>query len=209
MEQEYIDRHKPRKRTNRTNYEHYKYDCLNPVIDLQLVEFNDRFNEVNSRLLTNIAAFHPKNHFDAFKVESLLELAKAYPNDFNPRELKDLKRDLPLYIDNVRADARFARLDTISELGRLMVDTKKHLAFPLVYRLLKLALVLPIATASVERCFSAMKIVKTYLRNRIGDEFMNGCVISFVEQGLLNAIPNDDVIVRFQNMDDRSRRVKL
>ena len=31
----------------------------------------------------------------------------------------------------------------------------------MVYRLLKLVLVLPVATAIVERCFSAMKIVKT------------------------------------------------
>jgi hypothetical protein len=39
---------------------HYRYDCLNSIIDLQLVEFNDRFNEVNSQLLTQIAAFNPK-----------------------------------------------------------------------------------------------------------------------------------------------------
>ena len=58
-------------------------------------------------------------------------------------------------------------------------------------------LVLPIATASVERCFSVVKIVKTDLRNRIGDEFMNGYVVCFVEQEFLDAIPNDDVIVRF------------
>jgi len=43
----------------------------------------------------------------------------------------------------------------------------------MVYRLLKLVLVLPVATATVERCFSAMKIVKTYLRNRIGDSYMS------------------------------------
>ena len=54
-----------------------------------------------------------------------------------------------------------------------------------------------------------MKIVKTDLRNRIGDEFMNDCVVCFVEQEFLDAIPNDDVIVQFQNMDDRTRRVKL
>jgi hypothetical protein len=107
-EQEYIDRHKPRKKTNRTNYEHYRYDCLNPVIDLQLAEFNDRFNEVNSELLTNIAAFSPKNSFDAFKRESLMELAKAYPDDFDSRDLYDLIIELNTYIDNVRADARFA-----------------------------------------------------------------------------------------------------
>ena len=36
MDEDYIDRHKPGKKTNRTNYQHYRYDCLNPVIDLQL-----------------------------------------------------------------------------------------------------------------------------------------------------------------------------
>ena len=58
-------------------------------------------------------------------------------------------------------------------------------------------LVLPIATAPVEICFSAVKIVKTGLWNRIGDEFMNDYVVCFVEQEFLDAIPNDDVIVRF------------
>jgi hypothetical protein len=191
LEQEYIDRHKPRKKTNRTNYEHYRCDCLNPVIDLQLTEFNDRFSEINSQLLTNIAAFSPKNSFAAFKIESLMKLAKAYPDDFDPSDLDDLIIDLNLYIDNVRADARFAQVATISELGKMMVDTSKHLSFPLVYRLLKLVLVLPIATALVERIFSAVKIVKTDLRNRIGDGFM---------KEFLHAISNDDIIVRFQNM---------
>ncbi len=47
------------------------------------------------------------------------------------------------------------RLHALS-LAKLMVDRKKHLAFPLVYHLLKLVLVLPVATASVERCFLAL-----------------------------------------------------
>ena len=33
MEEEYIDRHKPRKKTNRTNYQRYRWDCLNSVVD--------------------------------------------------------------------------------------------------------------------------------------------------------------------------------
>jgi hypothetical protein len=51
--------------------------------------------------------------------------------------------------------------------------------------------------------------VKTDLRNQISNEFMNDCVICFVEQEFLDAIPNDDIIVCFQNTDDRTRRVKL
>jgi len=132
-------------------------------MDLQLAEFNDRFNDVNSQLLTQIAAFNPKNNFETFKFNSLMELAKSYPDDFNSTQLTDLGDELNLYIDNVRADERFANLNTISEHAKLMVCTNKHLGFPLVYWLLKLVLVLLVATASVERCFSAMKIVKTIL----------------------------------------------
>ena len=132
-----------------------------------------------------------------------MELAKSYSDDFDPVQLKDLALDLSNYIDNVRADERFAKLNTISELAKLMVKTNKHLAFPLVYRLIKLVLVLPVATASVERCFSAMKIVQTVRRNRIGDDFMNHCIICFVEQGFLATIPSDDVIKLFLKMKGR------
>jgi len=43
-------------------------------------------------------------------------------------------------------------------------------SYPLVYRLIELTLILPVATATVERIFSAMSIVKTDLRNKMGDE---------------------------------------
>jgi hypothetical protein len=194
MEAEYIDRHKPRKKSNRTNYQHYRWDCLNPVIDLLLIEFNDRFSETNSNLITYMAAFSPRNSYGDFKLESLVELAKLYPDDFTSEELKDLAHDLEIYIDNVQADDRFSNLNTLTELAKLMVDTKKHLAFGLVYRLLKLVLVLPVATASVERCFSVMKIVKTILRNRIGNNFMNDCIICFVEPTFLATISNNILI---------------
>ena len=54
--------------------------------------------------------------------------------------------------------------------------------------------------------FSTMKIVKTILRNRIGDGSMNDYIICFVEQGFFATIPIDDVIVRFHKMEDRNRR---
>jgi hypothetical protein len=52
-----------------------------------------------------------------------------------------------------------------------LVENKAHLPFPLVYRIIELALILPVATASIERAFSAMNIIKTDLRNRT---MMNG-----------------------------------
>jgi hypothetical protein len=110
------------------------------------------------------------------------EFAKAYLDDFSPRDLDDFIIELNIYIDNMRADARFVQVATISELGKLIVDTNKIFSFPLLYRLFKLVLVLPIATTSMEMCFSVVKIMKTELRNRISDGFMNDCVICFVDQ---------------------------
>jgi hypothetical protein len=80
-------------------------------------------------LLTQIAAFNPKNSFEAFKVESLVELAKSYPDDFDSTQMKDLHRELNFFIDNVRADERFSSLISISVLAKLMVDTTKHMTF--------------------------------------------------------------------------------
>ena len=114
--------------------------------------------------------------------DSLISLAKLYPNDFDHVELRDLNAELFLYIDDVRGDDRFANIHTIVELSQKMVTTRKHLTYSLVNRLLKLVLVLPVATTTVERIFSAMKTVKTKLRNRMGDDYMNHCLICNVEK---------------------------
>ncbi|KAK1427789.1 hypothetical protein QVD17_16484 [Tagetes erecta] len=89
------------------------------------------------------------------------------------------------------------------DLDNLPWDPYSKTSYYLVYRLLKLALVLPFATATVERCFSAMKRVKSSFRNRIGDEFLNACVICAVEVDELSDVTNEDVIERFKKMKTR------
>ena len=51
----------------------------------------------------------------------------------------------------------------INELAKVMVKTEKYNVYPLVYQLIKLTLILPVATASVERFFSAMDYIKSKL----------------------------------------------
>ena len=132
-----------------------------------------------------------------------MSLAELYPSDFDSNDLKDLNAELFLYINDVLEDDRFVNLQTIVELSQKMVQTRKHLTYRLVYRLLKLVLVLPVATATVERCFSAMKIVKTYLRNRMGDDFMSNSLICYVEKQKMLEVTNDIVVDRFKKMAER------
>ncbi|XP_042415441.1 uncharacterized protein LOC122004654 [Zingiber officinale] len=84
-----------------------------------------------------------------------------------------------------------------------LVGTEKHLVFPLVYRMIELALVLPVATASVERVFSAMKTVKTDLRNKMGDEWMNDSLVIYIEKDIFSTIENEQILQHFQRMQSR------
>ncbi|XP_004512321.1 uncharacterized protein [Cicer arietinum] len=88
----------------------------------------------------------------------------------------------------------------INDLSEKLVETGRHIVYPLVYLLLKLAMILPVATATIERAFSAMKFVNNMLHNQIGDEWMNDCLVTYIEQDMLNNIDNELIIERFQNM---------
>ena len=59
-----------------------------------------------------------------------------------------------------------------------MVEMKNDVSYPLVYSLVTLALILPVATVTVERVFLVMKIIKNQLHNRIGDQWMNDCLVN-------------------------------
>jgi len=200
MEDKYIDPKKRRHKSRITNKHYYQVDCFNDIIDWLLQELDSRFNKISSQLLVCSASFSPRDSFCDFNVDNLLSLAKLYPHDFDFGDLRDLSNQLGLYIFDVRDEDRFSNIQTVAELSQKIVETRKHDRYPLVYRLLKLVLVLPVATAIVERIFSSMKIVKMNLRNRIGDQFMSDCLICYVEKEEMIKITNESVIRRFMKM---------
>ena len=53
---------------------------------MQIVEFNDRFNEVNSELLICMGAFDLRDSFGLFDPLQLMRLAELYPEDFDSME---------------------------------------------------------------------------------------------------------------------------
>lgn len=81
-----------------------------------------------------------------------------------------------------------------------MVKASMHTSYKLVYRLIELTLTLPVATASVERIFSAMAIIKTDLRSKMGDEWLNDLMICYNEKEIFKKIDNEKIKKRFQEM---------
>ena len=84
-----------------------------------------------------------------------------------------------------------------------MIETKKNISYPLVYSLVTLALILLVATTTVERAFSTMNIIKNQLRNQIGDQWMNDCLVTYIEKDIFKTIKCEEIMQRFQNIKNR------
>ncbi|XP_027174382.1 uncharacterized protein LOC113773999 [Coffea eugenioides] len=190
-----------------TNLHHYRVELFCAVIDLQLQELNNRFNEINMELLLCMACLNPSDSFAAFDKKKLIRLAEHYPCEFSKLDILALDTELDTYINDLKSAKEFLDLRKISDLAQRLVETKRDIVYPLVYMLLKLALILPVATATVERAFSAMNIVKNWLRNRMGDTWMNDCLVTYIEKNILREIKNEKVVNRYQNM--KTRREQL
>ncbi|KAK4254520.1 hypothetical protein QN277_009894 [Acacia crassicarpa] len=180
---------------------YFKVELFNTVIETQVQELGDRFDNVNTKLLECLSCLDPRDSFVNFNKEKLIEFARFYPLEFD--ELADipfLSSSLSNFIVDVRADSDFVNLKTISDLALKMVEKRKDIVYPLVYLLIKLALVLPVATASVERVFSAMTFVKDELRNQISDDWFNSCMVTYVERDAFDKIADEDIMQYFQGM---------
>ncbi|XP_019239362.1 PREDICTED: E3 SUMO-protein ligase KIAA1586-like [Nicotiana attenuata] len=94
----------------------------------------------------------------------LVEMAKRRLQKLKEEEWDSLINKLETYIIDVRVvDERFSNLQGLVDLSETIVRTKKHLNYPFVFRLVKFALLLPVTTATVERTFSVMKLIKSEL----------------------------------------------
>ena len=140
----------------------------------------------------------PENNFSLFDIKKICTLASTfYPADFSQQEMYYLKLQLDHYKIDVIRHARFQNLSTISELCVRLIDTGKVEHYSLIYRLICLVLTLPISTATIERAFSAMKIVKTVLRNKMDEEYLRDSMLINIEREYAEGIVIDEVIDEF------------
>ncbi|KAL5740100.1 hypothetical protein ACOSQ2_029280 [Xanthoceras sorbifolium] len=131
-------------RNNITVEHFYHFNIFNAVIDFHLMELNNRFTEKTVELLTLSEALNPIDGFKSFSIDAICTLAeKFYPRDFTGDDINALKRQLGHY-----------KLDVIFQ-------SKRSQHYFLIDRLIRLVLTLPVSTATTERAFSAMKLIKT------------------------------------------------
>ena len=114
-----------------------------------------------------------------------------------------LDNQLETYIHDMQSTEEFSAFRGIGQLVEKMIEMKKNVSYPLIYLLMTLALILLVTTATVERAFSTMNIIKNRLRNQIGDQWMNDCLVTYIEKDKFKTIKCEKILQRFQNMKNR------
>ncbi|KAL4353976.1 hypothetical protein GQ457_06G017900 [Hibiscus cannabinus] len=197
-----------RRPINITLEHHYRVDLFTASVDSQLHEINSRFDEHMIDLLLLSSTLDLKDSFKSFDMDKICLLVnKHYPEDFSTQEKFRLSCELQHFHLDVQRNPKLYKLSTLSQLSKALVDTGKATAYPLVDRLIRLVLTLPVSTATCERAFSAMSTVKTTLRNRMDDDFLSDILVVYIEKAIAKRFDLDSLIDDFTSM--KVRRVQF
>nr|XP_028961608.1 uncharacterized protein LOC114826076 [Malus domestica] len=148
----------------------------------QLAELNSRFSEGAIELLILSSALEPREAFKAFNIDHICKLVeKFYPLDFT------LKR--ATYVKG-------------------LVETKRPERYYLIDRLIRLVLTFLVSTATTERDFSVMHLIKTRLCNKMESEFLADSMVVYIEKELPEKIVSKEITKDFNSIKDRRAQLE-
>ena len=162
------------------------------------IKLDRRFSEKSCNILNSIAALSPAQE-SFFSQKNITLFAAAY--SVNPN---DLQHEIPILKKLLSNESRQPK--TMTQLLVLILPFKA--AFECLFKLLLIAVTLPVTSASCERCFSKMKIIKTFLRNSMNHDRLSSIALLSIERARAESINLEDFVDEFDSRHN-NRRIKL
>ena len=157
-------------------------------MDCIIAELESRFSDQASSVMLGIQALTPK-HPSFLDFEKVKGFATLYNGN-----IEDIGHEL-YQLQHLLQRSAQTNLSSLLELACFLESYK--LAFQEVYRLLNIALVLPVTSVACERSFSSLKLIKTYLRSTMCDNRLSTLAILSVESARSQAINLNSFVDEF------------
>ncbi|XP_071718677.1 uncharacterized protein [Rutidosis leptorrhynchoides] len=195
-------RYRPRRQDNQITFEHYyRVDLFICTVDKQLQELDNRFIEQTMELLTLGSSILPTKDMELFDIDNICFLVeKYYPTYFKEQELHTLRYQLELFRIEFLENPQFKDVSTIAQLCTSLAKTHNCEPYYLIDRLIRLILTLSVSTATTERGFSAMKIIKNRLRNKMSDDFLASSLVVYIEKDIAERFDSESIISDFRDL---------
>lgn len=136
--------------------------------------------------------------------KSAADLALKYKDDLNANELcleiESYKHQIKSLLPDLKNADYIALLNCHEEYGLVT-------SYPNIGIALRLALTLPVTSASCERSLSKLKLIKNYLRSQIGQERLSNLAILSIEYDIAKSIDVDHTIDKLAS--EKARKVNF
>ena len=211
----------------------YRTKVAIPYIDKLLDNIKQRFSDDALKIVVAMSIFNPAllptaedPQLSSYGNEELKVLANFYgkeasvehngtrftsPPLLNSEDLqtewKIFRRAMTLERDGLMQSKELETIPSLQELLREMHSSSTYSGiFPEMMKLLNIMLTIPVGTATVERSFSQMKMIKTRLRNRLSDANLQHLMRVAIEGPDLKEVDFNQILDIFKL---KSRRVLL
>ena len=167
-----------------------------------------RYGKENRAVLRGFGYLHPSRISQQDASKHAKVAADWYEADIEnyslERELLLIRKSLILseIIEKAEADKR---RPSLHDLHRALLTEPE--CFPSIGKMCKLAITLPLTSASVERSFSKLKITKNRLRSTMKQDRLYSLMLMSVESDITKSLDIEDLVKRFS--DNAPRRWDL
>jgi len=174
------------RRPDSSSKQGFKVIIYYPVMDCLLAELERRFASDTCDVLKAMQALNPssENFGDVSCVE---KFAAAYAAD-----VSDLSHELPQAKRLLERMPSEDRPQTLLSFVSYIQRYKE--AFPELYTLGVISICLPVSTATCERSFSALRHIKTWVRNSISNPKLNSVALLGIERDRTLSLDTEKVI---------------
>ena len=176
--------------------EHFKITLFYPVLDAFILELNKRFSFENIQIMKAIQACNPKSD-EFLNSDKLQGIAHKYNIDKEAMEEETTLAKVAL---------KDKTMENIGDVLRELAPLK--LAFPALIKIVQIAMTIGVTTAKCERCFSALKLIKTYRRSTMNESRLNDIAILSIEKDLAKELDLNMVVNNFSSAE-KNRRIAL
>lgn len=179
----------------------FKVEIFFCTLDILANQLKIRFESINA-IQNNFIFLYPEK-LTSLSEEELYVKARNLQTIYH----KDLSIDFPNQILSLRKGLgdSISKLKTVYELADHLLIKNQCVSsnFPDVSSAVMLFLTLPVSVASAERSFSKLKIVKTYLRNTMGQQRLSDLSLISIEHEFLKTLNIDEIINDFAKKNSR------
>ena len=187
----------------------FKRDMWYSFMDLIIQTLDNRFNNDTMTLGTSIHAF--SNFNDTTRDEILNKFLDKYPT------LKSMKRTIIaerlLWVEHMRImenrtidDKSKSISSKLAKIIKYMHTNNLHEEMPSMYEALVVAGTIPFSSASCERSFSTLDLIKNAMRSTMGEERLDSLMKAYTNNDILSTLEEDKLVDMFKL---KPRRIAL